>query len=90
MIGITQHGPVQEIRLQRPPVNALNDELLEALAPQIGSARGREAGGRPVMLLNGRRISSFRELRDIPPEERLRLVPPVIIPSEKPGDRQRH
>src|SRR3954447_15955839 len=40
------------------------NELLEALAPQIGSARGR-GGERPVLLLNGQRISSFRELRDI-------------------------
>lgn len=56
------------------------DELLEALAPQIGSARGREAGGRPVMLLNGRRISSFRELRDIPPEaiERMEILPEEV------------
>ena len=56
------------------------DELLEALAPQIGSARGREAGGRPVMLLNGRRISSFRELRDIPPEaiEKMEILPEEV------------
>ena len=56
------------------------DELLEALAPQIGSARGRAAGGRPVMLLNGRRISSFRELRDIPPEaiEKMEILPEEV------------
>ena len=62
-----------------PPENTLNSrdvratgatditELLEALAPQIGSARGR-GGERPILLLNGQRISSFRELRDIPTE----------------------
>ena len=56
------------------------DELLEALAPQIGSARGREAGGRPILLLNGRRISGFRELRDIPPEaiERMEILPEEV------------
>jgi hypothetical protein len=62
-----------------PPENQLNSrdiratgatsisELLDAIAPQIGSARGR-SGEAPVLLLNGRRISGFRELRDIPPE----------------------
>ena len=56
------------------------DELLEALAPQIGSARGREAGGRPIMLINGRRISGFREIRDLPPEaiERMEILPEEV------------
>ena len=54
-------------------------ELLEALAPQIGSARGR-GGERPVLLLNGQRISSFRELRDIPTEaiERVEILPEEV------------
>lgn len=43
------------------------EELLEALAPQIGSGRGR-GGGRPVILVNGRRVASFREMRSYPPE----------------------
>ena len=42
-------------------------ELLEALAPQVSSGRGR-GGGQPVILVNGLRISSFRELRSYPPE----------------------
>ena len=54
------------------------NELLEALAPEIGSARGR-SGGRPVTLLNGQRISSFRELRDIPTEAISRVE---ILPEE--------
>ncbi|MFT4936875.1 MAG: iron complex outermembrane receptor protein, partial [Pseudoalteromonas distincta] len=33
-------------------------ELLEALSPQIGSGQG---GGRPVILINGGRISGFSE-----------------------------
>jgi hypothetical protein len=53
-------------------------ELLAALEPQIGSARGR-GGGRPVLLLNGQRISGFRELRDIPTEAIQRVD---ILPEE--------
>ena len=54
-------------------------ELLEALAPQIGSARGR-GGERPILLLNGQRISSFRELRDIPTEaiQRVEILPEEV------------
>ncbi|WP_114952628.1 TonB-dependent receptor plug domain-containing protein [Sphingosinicella terrae] len=54
------------------------NELLEALAPQTASGRGRD-GGRPVILLDGRRISSFSEIRDIPPEALLRVD---ILPEE--------
>ena len=43
-------------------------ELLEAIAPQVSSARGRGGDGGPVILVNGVRISSFRELRSYPPE----------------------
>ena len=52
------------------------NELLEALAPEIGSARGR-GGGQPVVLLNGQRVSGFRELRDIPTEaiQRVEVLP---------------
>ena len=42
-------------------------DVLAAIAPQTGSGRGRGSGP-PVILLNGQRISSFRELRDLPPE----------------------
>jgi hypothetical protein len=41
-------------------------DLIAALSPQTGSGRGR--GGAPVVLLNGQRISGFREIRDLPPE----------------------
>src|SRR5574338_934279 len=53
-------------------------ELLAALAPEIGSGRGR-GGEQPVLLLNGQRISSFRELRDIPTEAIVRVE---ILPEE--------
>lgn len=51
-------------------------ELLTELEPQTTSGRGRE-GGRPVVLLNGRRISGFGEIRDIPTEaiERVDILP---------------
>jgi hypothetical protein len=52
-------------------------ELLDALAPQLQSNQGR--GGRPVMLVNGARISSFSEVRDLPPEAILRVQ---IFPEE--------
>jgi hypothetical protein len=55
------------------------NELLAALAPEIGSARGR-GGGQPVLLLNGQRISGFRELRDIPTEaiQRVEILPEEV------------
>lgn len=53
------------------------EDLLTAISPQTGSARGRGSGGRPIILLNGQRISGFRELRDLPPEaiERVQVFP---------------
>ncbi len=53
-------------------------DLLAAIAPQTGSGRGRGSGG-PVMLLNGQRISNFREMRNIPPEAIKRVE---ILPEE--------
>ncbi|MGX7926692.1 TonB-dependent receptor plug domain-containing protein [Tsuneonella sp. HG094] len=52
-------------------------DLVAQLAPQIGSGRGR--GGRPVFLLNGQRISSFREMGRLPPEA-IRKV--EVLPEE--------
>ena len=55
------------------------DELLTALGPQIGSTQGR-GGERPVLLLNGQRISGYQELRDIPTEaiERVDILPEEV------------
>ncbi|MEI9890427.1 MAG: hypothetical protein WDN45_07305 [Caulobacteraceae bacterium] len=53
-------------------------ELLDELAPQTRSDRGR-GGETPVVLLNGRRISGFNEIRDIPTEAILRVD---ILPEE--------
>lgn len=71
-----------EIQLHPADIRAYGagslEELLEALGPETGSARGRGGGG-PVVLLNGRRISGFREIRGIPPEAILRVD---ILPEE--------
>ncbi len=54
-------------------------DLISAVAPQTGSGRGR-GGGQPVILLNGQRISGFRELRDLPPEaiKRVQIFPEEV------------
>ncbi len=54
------------------------DELLEALEPMTRSGRGR-GGGRPVMLVNGRRIAGFGAIRNIPPEA---IAKVEIFPEE--------
>ncbi|MBU2151648.1 MAG: TonB-dependent receptor, partial [Alphaproteobacteria bacterium] len=51
-------------------------ELITALAPQTSSGRG---DGRPVILVNGQRISSFVEVRDLPTEAIMRVD---ILPEE--------
>ncbi len=50
--------------------------LLDALAPQVASNRGR-GDGAPVTLLNGRRVSDFSEIARIPSEaiERMEIFP---------------
>ncbi len=53
-------------------------ELLEELAPETRSDRGR-GGESPVVLLNGHRISSFNEIQNIPTEAILRVD---ILPEE--------
>lgn len=58
MIVTTDHGPVRELRLDRPPANALSPELIAALAaavrtaPQEG-ARALVISGAPGMLSAG-------------------------------------
>ncbi|HZG47835.1 MAG TPA: TonB-dependent receptor, partial [Allosphingosinicella sp.] len=54
-------------------------ELITALAPQTSSGRGR-GGGFPIILVNGRRISGFSEIRDLPPEaiERVDILPEEV------------
>lgn len=79
-----------QVEVPQAPIMELNEEdiaaygatsisdLLDQLSPQTSSGRGRSSGG-PVILLNGQRISSFRELRDFPPEAIRRVE---ILPEE--------
>lgn len=72
-----------EIQLNEQDVQSYGagsiSELLEALEPLTRSSRGR-GGGRPVMLVNGRRISGFSEIRNLPPEaiERVDILPEEV------------
>lgn len=54
-------------------------DLISALSPQTGSGRGR-GGGFPVILVNGQRISNFREMRNFPPEaiRRMEILPEQV------------
>jgi outer membrane cobalamin receptor len=54
------------------------EELLTALAPQTRSGRGR-GGGRPIILVNGRRVGGFGEVRNLPPEA---IAKVEIFPEE--------
>lgn len=67
----TPQSPVatyDESEIQSMGVSSIGD-LLGRISPQTGSGRGRSgAGGMPVVLLNGQRVSNFREMRNIPPE----------------------
>ncbi|MHA7819006.1 MAG: TonB-dependent receptor [Erythrobacter sp.] len=55
-------------------------DLITQITNQTGSARGRGSGGRPVILINGIRVSSFREFRNYPPEalERVEVFPEEV------------
>ncbi|MCL6249625.1 hypothetical protein M3P36_00985 [Altererythrobacter sp. KTW20L] len=70
---------IGQVQAAQPPILELTEadiaaygagsiaDLIQALGPQVTSARGRGGGG-PVILVNGVRIGSFRELRSYPPE----------------------
>jgi outer membrane cobalamin receptor len=51
-------------------------DLLAALSTQTRSGRGR-GGGQPVVLVNGKRVSGFAEIRDLPSEaiQRVEVLP---------------
>jgi iron complex outermembrane recepter protein len=53
-------------------------DLLAALSLQTQTGRGR-GGGAPVILINGRRVSGFAEVRDLPSEAILRVE---VLPEE--------
>ena len=80
-----------QLNVEQAPVLELNEEdiaatgatsiaeLIETISPQTTSSRGRGGGGRPVFLVNGIRIGSFRELRSYPPEA---IVKVEVMPEE--------
>ncbi len=53
-------------------------DLVTALSARTASGRGRGSGA-PVVLVNGRRVSGFNEIRNIPPEAIARVE---IFPEE--------
>lgn len=57
-------------------------DVLAELGPQLRSARGR-GGEPPVVLVNGKRVAGFAEVRDIPPEalERVEVLPEDVALS---------
>ncbi len=67
------------VETEVPPIDELIEADVQALGAssvadvvanlnaQSGSGRGR-GGGPPIILLNGQRVSSFRDLRDLPSE----------------------
>ncbi|WP_337660864.1 hypothetical protein [Erythrobacter sp. Alg231-14] len=54
-------------------------DLITQITNQTGSNRGR-GGGRPIILINGIRVGSFREFANYPPEalERLEVFPEEV------------
>lgn len=71
-----------DLQLQPQDVQAYGvstiTELLDELAPEIGSNSGRGGEG-PAILVNGRRISGINEIRNLPTESILRVD---ILPEE--------
>ena len=56
MIDIIEHGAIHEIRMARPPVNALNPELLGALIAAVDEAPRN--GARGLILSGGEKVFS--------------------------------
>ncbi len=72
---------VPDVQFSRASIRALGvssiSEVLDELAPQIRSDRGR--GEAPVILVNGHRTTGFSEVRDMPPEAISRID---VLPEE--------
>lgn len=56
MIEVIEHGAIHEIRMQRPPVNALNPGLLSALVKAVREAPAN--GARGLILSGGEKVFS--------------------------------
>lgn len=86
--GTFERGKVEgdiapELQLSAADIRAFGAgslaDLLQELGPQLRSARGR-GGEAPVVLVNGRRVSGFAEIRNLPPEalERVDILPEEV------------
>jgi Delta3-Delta2-enoyl-CoA isomerase len=65
MLDITDHEGIRELRLARPPVNALNAELLRKLAEALEAASSRDAiviTGQPGLFSAGLDVRAMLEL----------------------------
>jgi enoyl-CoA hydratase/carnithine racemase len=62
MLEVIDHGPVRELQLARPPVNALDPGLVDALQAALDAA---PASGAKVLVLSGR-IGMFTAGLDVP------------------------
>lgn len=65
-------------------------ELIQSLGAQVASGRGQD-GGDPIVLLNGRRVSSYAEIARLPTEaiERTEILPEeVALKYGYPADRK--
>lgn len=67
MIEITDHGPIRELRLARPPANALNPALLGRLVAELDAAvasgvRALVISGRPGMFTGGLDVPELLQL----------------------------
>lgn len=76
MIDIIEHGAVRELRLARPPANALSPELLAELTSRINVAPGEGAGalvisGAPGMFTGGLDVPLLLKLNQ---EEMIRAL----------------
>ncbi len=81
-----------QLDVEQAPILSLNEEdiaaegvtsisdLITQITNQTGSSRGRGGGGRPVILINGIRVGSFREFANYPPEalERVEVFPEEV------------
>jgi hypothetical protein len=89
-IVVTARRLPGQVDAPQKPVETLDEEdiaaygassvgdLLDALGPETGTGRGRGSGA-PVILVNGQRVASFREIHDYPPEAIRRVE---ILPEE--------
>lgn len=81
--GAVQGGIAPDITLDEEQIRAYGAgniaELLAAIEPLTRSNRGRGNAG-PILLVNGRRISGFQEIRGIPTEaiERTEVLPEEV------------